>query len=399
MTGPPRNYCYPRDSFSIRLPRLRPNQASGSPRLIFTFLQGKEGVRVSKGDSRRDVLLVGARSCACEGQAASQNRQSEETITASRFQPFGRLALVLLTIVFSVTTAAHLDLARAGDCLAAPNSAAPKGSHWYYHLNRATQQKCWYIRSVERRRQDVTVQTSSPDAAMPQTNGSRVARPRDIGSPAQRPEQVIPAREESASGTVPTMQVAAAGPEIPLSEGEPRPTAPTTIWPDPPPIQPLVKAEGAGATPASPDPAYSVADASESISKKDEQTSRFDIPIGLFPAFAFGLVVLGFAYRFLTKRAAARRVREDEHTEATTSIDQYAKPAGNGVANYAANDVEDDFDSFISAVSGDGPLEQIIRSGRSADDIEVQEAKLAQLRHDIGQRLGWAEPGPQLINS
>src|SRR5262249_33840394 len=160
--------------------------------------------------------------------------------------------------------------------------------HWYYHLNRATQQKCWYVRSVERQPQDMTVQTSSPDAAMPQTNGGQVrsTRPRDIGSSAQQPEPVIPAREEPASGTVPTMQVAAAGSEIPLSEGEPRPTAPTTIWPDPPPIQPLVKAEDAGATPASPDTAYSVADASESISKKDEQTSRFDIPIGLFPAFA-----------------------------------------------------------------------------------------------------------------
>jgi len=110
--------------------------------------------------------------------------------------------------------------------------------------------------------------------------------------------------------------------------------------------------------------------------------------------------VLGFAYRFFTKRAAARRVREDEHTEAlTTSNDQYAKSAGNGGASYAANDVEDDFESFVSAVSGDGPLEQIIRSGRSTNDIEAREAKLAQLREDIGQRLGWAEPGPQLANS
>jgi len=71
------------------------------------------------------------------------------------------LLLALLTIISGVTTAAHLDLARADDCLAAPNSPAPKGSHWYYHLNRATQQKCWYVRSVERQPQDVTVQTSS----------------------------------------------------------------------------------------------------------------------------------------------------------------------------------------------------------------------------------------------
>jgi len=39
----PQNYCRLRDSFGTRLPRLRPNQASGSPRLVFTFFQGRDG--------------------------------------------------------------------------------------------------------------------------------------------------------------------------------------------------------------------------------------------------------------------------------------------------------------------------------------------------------------------
>jgi hypothetical protein len=30
-------------------------------------------------------------------------------------------------------------------CLAAPNAAAGAGKHWYYHLDRATRRKCWYI--------------------------------------------------------------------------------------------------------------------------------------------------------------------------------------------------------------------------------------------------------------
>src|SRR6516225_8195844 len=33
----------------------------------------------------------------------------------------------------------------ADECLAAPNAAAPAGSHWYYRLERPTQRKCWYI--------------------------------------------------------------------------------------------------------------------------------------------------------------------------------------------------------------------------------------------------------------
>ena len=45
------NYCFPRNSFGVWLPRLRPNQARGSPRLIFTVSQGK-------GRDARRVELV-----------------------------------------------------------------------------------------------------------------------------------------------------------------------------------------------------------------------------------------------------------------------------------------------------------------------------------------------------
>jgi hypothetical protein len=36
--------------------------------------------------------------------------------------------------------------ARAADCLAAPDPSAPPNSHWYYHTDRTTQRKCWYLR-------------------------------------------------------------------------------------------------------------------------------------------------------------------------------------------------------------------------------------------------------------
>ena len=188
--------------------------------MVFSIPQGKHGaLRVSKGNIRRlkagDVLLFGARPCACEGRAVPQNRQYEETIAGNRSRPFSHFALVLLTIISGVTTAAHLDLARADDCLAAPNSPAPKGSHWYYHLNRATQQKCWYVRSVERQPQEATVQTNSPNAAMPLTNVGQIrpTGPRNIDNTARQPEPIVAATDEPASGNVPTMEVAAAGPE------------------------------------------------------------------------------------------------------------------------------------------------------------------------------------------
>jgi hypothetical protein len=136
---------------------------------------------------------------------------------------------------------------------------------------------------------------------------------------------------------------------------------------------------------------YSVADTSDSVSRKDERT--FEIPIVLFPAFAFGLVVLGFGLRFVMKHVAARRAQEIVHTEAvTTPTHDYAKPSGNGLADEPPNFGEDDFQTFVSAVSGRGPLERIVRSVHSATDVGVREARLARLREDIGQRLGWAEP-------
>src|ERR1043166_463161 len=32
-------------------------------------------------------------------------------------------------------------------CLSGPKGAAPKGSHWYYRVDRATKKNCWYVRA------------------------------------------------------------------------------------------------------------------------------------------------------------------------------------------------------------------------------------------------------------
>jgi hypothetical protein len=330
-----------------------------------------------------------------ENQAPSQNHQSDETIGRNRSRPFIRSALVLLTILSSMTNVAPFGHARADDCLAAPNSTAPRGSHWYYHLNRVTQQKCWYVRSTEKPQQSVTAQATPTTATMPSTNRAQAgsARPRDIDSEARQPKPVITPTHEAASGTVPTMETAAV-PEAPPSKTDLRPPAPTTsIWPDPPPVPTSIKMDDEEAATASRDPVYSVADSSDSVSRKDERTSTFEIPMVLFPAFAFGLVVLGFGIRFTMKHAAARRVQKIVHTAAVVKpTHNYAKPSGNGPADEPPNFGEDDFQTFVSAVGGGGPLERIVSSVHSANDIGAREAKLARLREDIGQRLGWAEP-------
>jgi hypothetical protein len=40
------------------------------------------------------------------------------------------------------------NVARAADdCLAAPNSETPQGSHWYYRIEHGTKRHCWYLRA------------------------------------------------------------------------------------------------------------------------------------------------------------------------------------------------------------------------------------------------------------
>jgi len=62
-------------------------------------------------------------------------------------RPFRSIALVAALLISGVGVTVPSATARADDCLTAPNSAAPQGSHWYYRLDRATQRQCWYTRA------------------------------------------------------------------------------------------------------------------------------------------------------------------------------------------------------------------------------------------------------------
>ena len=55
--------------------------------------------------------------------------------------------------------------ARADDCLTAPGSSTPKGSHWHYRTDRAKGQKCWYLRPLGEPAQQPTLQDKSAATA------------------------------------------------------------------------------------------------------------------------------------------------------------------------------------------------------------------------------------------
>jgi hypothetical protein len=50
-------------------------------------------------------------------------------------------------IVLGLLAMQPTPLLAADECLAGPNGAAPKGSHWYYRVDRAAKKNCWYVRA------------------------------------------------------------------------------------------------------------------------------------------------------------------------------------------------------------------------------------------------------------
>ena len=70
-------------------------------------------------------------------------------------------------VIVSGLLATAAGAAHAADCLAAPNSAAPKNSHWYYRIDRAQQRKCWHLGVADQPVQQAAVQTARAAAAPP----------------------------------------------------------------------------------------------------------------------------------------------------------------------------------------------------------------------------------------
>lgn len=89
--------------------------------------------------------------------------------------PTGSIALVAMFLLCGLGFVAAADIARADDCLTAPNSPAPVGSHWYYHMDQANQRKCWYLHATRQPAQHIAAQKTSGAAAHVATTA--VAKP------------------------------------------------------------------------------------------------------------------------------------------------------------------------------------------------------------------------------
>jgi hypothetical protein len=129
------------------------------------------------------------------------------------------------------------DFAHAApnDCLSAPNGAASKGQHWYYHLDRAANRKCWYLR-------DIGTAAATPSAAAASQQADNPAPAQPAAAPSSSPPAAASAA--AAFGGAEARAPSAAATPVDAQAAVPPPPAATSgaakVWSDPsPPAAPV----------------------------------------------------------------------------------------------------------------------------------------------------------------
>jgi len=225
-------------------------------------------------------------------------------------RPSGSIALAA-ALLMGVGVAVPTNTARANDCLTAPNSPAPQGSHWYYRLDRASQRKCWYVRTAGQA--PATLGPATPVHSMPAPTAPKpvaddVPMPANPGaitppSPQVEMQAVKPNTAPVSSATADN--TASSIPGLPAPQASPRsqtsaqaaPAAPVA-WPDSPPAVGTIKAQ------------EPIAAVLTDVNRGDDSTDNAaGMPMMIFLILALGLALVGMLCRDFMKIAPARRER------------------------------------------------------------------------------------------
>ena len=265
----------------------------------------------------------------------------------------GLIAFVVTLLVSGIDVGMP-NTARADDCLTAPNSPAPQGTHWYYHVDRTNQRKCWYVRASSQAAQQATAQATSEAAPAAQSDSMPVSSgPTPATAAASAPTSISPGNSASPlpharivavkpklaaaiSATTDKSvqgsgQEGSTGPSIPNATAPkpstslqtnaqaagPAPAAPAA-WPDVVPTvatvgapEPVVLAD-AGTQSAGPKTDTQVPDRTESTARGGEPTINAGMAGSLTATpmlltLALGLVAAGAVTRVVMKVASTRR--------------------------------------------------------------------------------------------
>ena len=100
----------------------------------------------------------------------------------------GGAALLAISVAFAPARA-ETAAAPSDDCLAKPDAASPRGSHWFYHVDHASGRKCWHLRGPDDSVGDA--ETAKPsdtakvsDSAMRRPTATRAAATAPVEVPA-----------------------------------------------------------------------------------------------------------------------------------------------------------------------------------------------------------------------
>jgi hypothetical protein len=133
--------------------------------------------------------------------------------------------------------------ATADECLAKPNAPSPRGSHWYYRIDRANNRHCWYLRPVPSNAgQNETTQTRASVTPTARPSVTAPANPPLLDTPPDPP--ATGARNISRNASPPAIWPAsppAFAPPAPIApatavEGEPTQAADSVAAPTPIPL-------------------------------------------------------------------------------------------------------------------------------------------------------------------
>ena len=362
-------------------------------------------------------------------------------------RPIGSIALVATLLVLGGGVGVPGHTARADDCLIAPNSSAPQGRHWYYHLDRTNQRKCWYLRASDLPEQQAAAQATSdaaataqlhsmpaPSAPMPATLSSSVpvsvASPGD-GAPslprvkmlAVKPAPVMSAttdelmqrgaqqRSAPALNSETTTPQTSASPKTSAQAVGPAPAASLT-WPDATAAAATVKTQEPGAVPTStradfvrPKADARAPDDAESIVRSGKPTTNARMvdfltaaPTEMFLILALGLAVAGTVSHVVKKITIARWARLTVDRPGSDCVDDQSAHEWSSDQGHGILDERQEHHSLIPAASDytphrpfpvDGEWPDKARDEDGTDEISKREVRLAQLSQHLDRLLRW----------
>jgi hypothetical protein len=324
-------------------------------------------------------------------------------------RPLGSIALIATLVMSGVGITVP---ARADDCLAAPNSPAPQGSHWYYRLDWATQRKCWYMRRpVQQAAAPAALARVTPVHSLPVGSGSVRAAggaPMSESSGDSAPPSphvtmlaVKPTSEQEIAATVDKLaQGNAQEGNTALSMMEARapqantssqtnaqadaPTVAPVAWPDAPPAVAALKAPTAIAVPID-TLADAVSVGADRTDRGGKAINNTAMPIIIFPILALGLTVVGM---LSMKVAAARRARAiRDHAEPDMVADLRQHEVRHDYDQHGSVDQRREYQSLISAVSDYGPFTAEGGADQITPEISKRRDKLARLHQELDRLL------------